>query len=188
MEEMEIVKFVCATGYGGLKDAVFHNFEDCQSFTVVEIAGQEIKDVKIFPNRAIGIDRKMQTIQFVIHLFPDVIVAGNFEEQSKNMFSKANIKTFINSGVVEEALYRLLSERKESNNLITEHKMSSHEILSTRNENRSVYSTGDKKEGLENLGREESLAILKRKEEYLLRELAKIKQRIKELEPDVQDK
>ena len=182
---MEVVKLICATGYGGLRDKIFQSFEDCQSFTMIKMAGREIRDVKIFPNRAIGIDRKMQTIQFIIQLFPDIVVAGNFEEQSKNMFSKANIKTFISFELVEEAICKVIVEQKESDDFIKEQKTTRHEFLSSQIENSEVYPDGGKKDGLEHLSREDFLAILKRKEEFLLSGLDKIRRRIKELESDV---
>jgi len=101
-----------ATNKGGLDDAVSLVFGRCQTFTIVDVDGKEIKNATILPNQyASGVSGVgIQAGQFVVQQGAKVAIAGNFGPNVSAVLSQAGVEIIIAQGNVEDVIKKYLNK------------------------------------------------------------------------------
>lgn len=104
-----------ATSKGGLDDSISPIFGRCQTFTIVEVNGKEIRDAKILPNRyASGISGVgIQAGQFIVQQGAKVAIAGNFGPNVSAVLSQAGVEMIVAQGNVKDTIKKYLNKDLE---------------------------------------------------------------------------
>jgi len=92
-----------ATNKGGLDDSISPIFGRCQTFTIVEVNGKEIRDAKILPNQyASGVSGVgIQAGQFIVQQGIRAVIAGNFGPNVSAVLSQAGVEMIVAQGNVD---------------------------------------------------------------------------------------
>lgn len=113
---------VATQGKGGLEDIVSSVFGRAQSFTIVEVEGEEIKDVKTYTNPAANAFRGagIQAAQFVAEKNVNVVIAGNIGPNALTALQQSGIQTVTSfAGVkVKDAIKAFLNNINQVKNKI----------------------------------------------------------------------
>lgn len=105
------MKIVVATTEGGLDDQVSPVFGRAQTFTVVEVEGEEIKGASVIQNPYVNAPggAGIQAAQLVANEGPDSVIAGNFGPNVAGVLSQAGIEMYTAGGIsVREAVRKYL--------------------------------------------------------------------------------
>lgn len=116
---------VATSGEGGLGDIVSPVFGRCPIFTIVDIEGKDINNVKVVQNQyasgtgGVGI----QVAQFAVNEKVNVVMAGNFGPNASTVLMQAKIEAIqISNITVKEAVTKYLNKElptTQQNPLIT---------------------------------------------------------------------
>ncbi|MCD6447906.1 MAG: NifB/NifX family molybdenum-iron cluster-binding protein [Thermoplasmata archaeon] len=104
------MKIVVATNTGGLEDSVSPVFGRCQTFTVVEAEGNEIKRTEVIPNQfaAAVHGAGIQAAQWVASQGAKAVIAGNFGPNVTNILQQAGVEMVVAQGIVREVVEKYL--------------------------------------------------------------------------------
>ncbi|MEM2990581.1 MAG: NifB/NifX family molybdenum-iron cluster-binding protein, partial [Halobacteria archaeon] len=104
-------KIIAATTKGGLEDAISPVFGRCQTFTVMEVSGGEIKNVKIISNPYIAAmgGAGIQAAQLAINEGANVAIAGSFGPNAYGLLAQAGVETVQAQGIVRDVIKKYLS-------------------------------------------------------------------------------
>ncbi|WP_087035428.1 NifB/NifX family molybdenum-iron cluster-binding protein [Thermococcus litoralis] len=88
------MRIAVATVNGGLDEFVNQHFGRTPTFTIVDIEGGEIKNVRVVPNPGASAPRGagVQAAQFCINEGVDVVIAGQFGPNSAQVLEASGIK------------------------------------------------------------------------------------------------
>ena len=95
---------------GGLNDIVYDKFGRAPTFTIVEVEGNNVRNVKVVknPGYTASSGAGVKAVQKLVDENVDVVVSGNFGPNSLVALQEIGIKTVSLSGIrVEEALKRI---------------------------------------------------------------------------------
>lgn len=101
-----------ATNKGGLDDTISPVFGRCQTFTIIEVDGEDIKDVSILPNQyASGVSGVgIQAGQFIAQQGVKVVIAGNFGPNVSAVLSQAGIEMIVAQGKVGDVVRKYINK------------------------------------------------------------------------------
>lgn len=106
-----MAKIAVSSNQGGLEDQVSSVFGRCQTFTLVEAEGNQIKDSEIVQNQYAN-ERSGAGIQaagFIANQGVEAIIASNFGPNVTSVFNEADIKMAPASGMsVRDAVQKYL--------------------------------------------------------------------------------
>ena len=104
------MKIIVATNTGGLEDSVSPVFGRCQTFTVVDAEGNEIKRAKVVPNQfaAAVHGAGIQAAQWVANQGAKAVIAGNFGPNVMRILQQAGVEMVVSHGVVREVVEKYL--------------------------------------------------------------------------------
>jgi len=104
------MKIVVATNTGGLEDSVSPVFGRCQTFTVVEAEGKEIKRAEVVPNQfaAAVHGAGIQAAQWVASQGAKAVIAGNFGPNVTNILQQAGVEMVVAQGIVRDVVEKYL--------------------------------------------------------------------------------
>lgn len=105
------MRIVVATTEGGLDDQVSPVFGRAQTFTIVEVEGEEIKGASVIQNPYVNAPggAGIQAAQLVASEGPEAVLAGNFGPNVAGVLSQAGIEMYLAGGIsVEEAVHKYL--------------------------------------------------------------------------------
>jgi len=104
------MKIIVATNKGGLEDDVSPVFGRCQTFTIVEAEGNEIKNVEIVPNQfsAAVHGAGIQAGQWIVSQKAKAVIAGNFGPNVTAILQQAGIEMIMAQGKVKDAVEKYL--------------------------------------------------------------------------------
>ncbi len=105
------MKIAIATEIGGLEDRVSMVFGRAKTFTIVEIEGNEIKNVTVKGNPGFEIDRGagISTAQFLVNEKVERVIAGNIGPNASNILTTAGIIFYSMPGVlVRDAIDKII--------------------------------------------------------------------------------
>ena len=105
------MRILVATNIGGLDDNISPVFSRCQTFTIIETDGKEIKDIKIIPNQFMNAvhGAGVQVGQFITSQGINVAIAGNFGPNVASILSQAGIEMITAQGKVRDVVEKYLS-------------------------------------------------------------------------------
>ncbi len=101
------MKIAIATNTGGLDDTVSQVFARAPTFTIAEIEGGEIKDVRVIQNpaAAAGGGAGIQAAQILINEGVHAVIAGNFGPNASGLLAQTGISMISAPGTrVEDAV------------------------------------------------------------------------------------
>ncbi|MBC7128121.1 MAG: dinitrogenase iron-molybdenum cofactor [Thermoplasmatales archaeon] len=100
------MKILIATNAGGLEDNVSPVFGRSPTYTIVEVEGKEIKNVRVIPNQFASAihGAGVQAGQLAVSEGAKVAIAGNFGPNVANILRSAGIEMVIFNGKVREAI------------------------------------------------------------------------------------
>lgn len=106
------MKIVVATTKGGLEDNVSPVFGRCQTFTIVDVEGKEIKNAEIVPNSYAGAmsGAGIQAGQFAVSKGANVVIAGNYGPNVSMVLSQANVEMIPAQGKVDDVIKKYLNK------------------------------------------------------------------------------
>jgi predicted Fe-Mo cluster-binding NifX family protein len=109
------MKIIIATNAGGLEDNVSSVFGRSPSYTIVEVEGKEIKNVRVIPNQFASSlhGAGVQAGQFAVNEGAKVAIAGNFGPNVANILRSAGIEMIIFNGKVKEAVENYIKRGDE---------------------------------------------------------------------------
>lgn len=101
-----------ATTNGGLDDTVSPVFGRCQTFTFVEVKGEEIKDTNVIQNQYAGgvSGVGIQAGQFIVQQGATAAIAGNFGPNVSAVLSQAGVEMIFAQGNVRDILEKYLNK------------------------------------------------------------------------------
>lgn len=104
------MKIIVATNRGGLEDDVSPVFGRCQTFTIIEAEGNEIKNVEVLPNQFSSAihGAGVQTGQWVVSQGAKAVIAGNFGPNVTAVLQQAGIEMITAQGNVKDVVERYL--------------------------------------------------------------------------------
>jgi len=104
------MKIIVATNKGGLEDDVSPVFGRCQTFTIVEVEGNEIKNVEVTPNQFTSAihGAGIQTGQWVVSQRAKAVIAGNFGPNVTAILQQAGVEMVVAQGKVKDAVEKYL--------------------------------------------------------------------------------
>ncbi len=104
------MKIIVATNKGGLGDSVSGVFGRCQTFTIVEAEGGEIKGAEVVPNQfsAAVHGAGIQAAQWVANQGAKAVIAGNFGPNAAGILQQAGVETVVAQGIVREVVEKYL--------------------------------------------------------------------------------
>jgi predicted Fe-Mo cluster-binding NifX family protein len=112
------MKIAVATNKGGLEDMVSPVFGRCQTYTLVECEGGEIKKTEAMANpgfTAAG-GAGIQAAQYVGGLKPEAVIAGNFGPNAAAVLTQMGVKMVQAQGNAGEAVLKYMKgELKPTN-------------------------------------------------------------------------
>lgn len=102
------MKVCVATNQGGLKDQLSQFFGRCQTFTFVEVEGEDIKDTNVIQNQFASArgGAGIQAAQLVVNEGAEVVIAGNFGPNAFSILNQGGVKTIATQGGVRDAVMR----------------------------------------------------------------------------------
>ena len=106
------MKIYIATTTGGLEDQVAPVFGRCQSFTIVEVDGNEIINTEILENTAYSAPggAGIQTAQTIANRGCNAIIAGNYGPNAFPILSQSKVNVVTAQGVtVKDAVFKYLN-------------------------------------------------------------------------------
>lgn len=105
------MRILVATNLGGLDDMVSPVFARCQTFTLIETDGKEIKDAKVIPNQFINAvhGAGIQVGQYLISQGINVAIAGNFGPNVSSILMQSGIETISAQGKVRDVVEKYLN-------------------------------------------------------------------------------
>ena len=104
------MKIIVATNRGGLEDDVSPVFGRCQTFTIIEAEGSEIKNVEVVPNQFANAvhGAGIQAGQWVVSQKAKAVIAGNFGPNVSSILQQAGIEMIVAQGKVKEVVEKYL--------------------------------------------------------------------------------
>jgi len=110
------MKIIVATNRGGLEDDVSPVFGRCQTFTIIEAEGSEIKNVEVVPNQfAYAVHGAgIQAGQWVVSQKAKAVIAGNFGPNVSSILQQAGIEMIVAQGKVKEVVEKYLRGKLRS--------------------------------------------------------------------------
>lgn len=104
------MKIIVATNRGGLEDDVSPVFGRCQTFTIIEAEGSEIKNVEVVPNQFANAvhGAGIQVGQWVVGQKAKAVIAGNFGPNVSSILQQAGIEMIVAQGKVKEVVEKYL--------------------------------------------------------------------------------
>jgi len=104
------MKIIVATNKGGLEDNVSPVFGRCQTFTIIEAEGSEIKNVEVVPNQFANAvhGAGIQTAQWVVSQGAKAVIAGNFGPNVTAILQQAGVEMITAQGNVKEVVEKYL--------------------------------------------------------------------------------
>ncbi len=104
------MKIIVATNKGGLEDDVSPVFGRCQTFTIVEVDGNEIKNVEVTPNQFASAvhGAGIQAGQWIVSQKAKAVIAGNFGPNVTAILQQAGIEMVVTQGKVKDAVEKYL--------------------------------------------------------------------------------
>jgi len=104
------MKIIVATNRGGLEDDVSPVFGRCQTFTIIEAEGNEIKNVEVVPNQFASAvhGAGIQTGQWVVSQGAKAVIAGNFGPNVTAILQQAGVEMITAQGKVKDVVERYL--------------------------------------------------------------------------------
>lgn len=104
------MKIIVATNRGGLEDDVSPVFGRCQTFTIIEAEGSEIKNVEVVPNQFANAvhGAGIQAGQWVVSQKAKAVIAGNFGPNVSSILQQAGIEMIVAQGNVKEVVEKYL--------------------------------------------------------------------------------
>ena len=104
------MKVAVATMSGGLDDMVSPVFGRCQTFTLVECEGKEIKDAKVAENKSFNAagGAGVQAAQFVAGEKAKAVISGNFGPNASAVLSSSEVEMIQAQGNVREVVEKYL--------------------------------------------------------------------------------
>ncbi len=104
------MKIIVATNRGGLEDDVSPVFGRCQTFTIIEAEGSEIKNVEVVPNQFANAvhGAGIQAGQWVVNQKAKAVIAGNFGPNVSSILQQAGIEMIVAQGKVKEVVEKYL--------------------------------------------------------------------------------
>ena len=105
------MRILVATNLGGLDDMISPVFATCQTFTLIETDGKEIKDVKVIPNQFINAihGAGIQVGQYLISQGINVAIAGNFGPNVSSILMQSGIEAISAQGKVRDVVEKYLN-------------------------------------------------------------------------------
>lgn len=100
------MKILVATNAGGLEDSVSPVFGRCQSYTIVEVDEDEIKNIEIVQNQFANAvhGAGIQAGQFVVGKGVKAVIAGNFGPNVASILQQAGIEMILSQGKVKDVI------------------------------------------------------------------------------------
>lgn len=110
------MKIAVATNAGGLEDSVSSVFGRCQSYTIIEADGHEIKNVEVLPNQFASAvhGAGIQAGQFVAGQGVKAVISGNFGPNVAAIFQQSGIDTVVAQGTVKDVVERYVKGELKS--------------------------------------------------------------------------
>lgn len=105
-------KVVVATQKGGLDDQVSPVFGRCQTYTIVEIEGDEVKGAEVVQNQYANAmsGAGIQAAGFVANQGADAVISGNFGPNVASVLNQSGVDMIQSSGgSVKEAVQKYLN-------------------------------------------------------------------------------
>jgi len=104
------MKIIVATNRGGLEDDVSPVFGGCQTFTIIEAEGSEIKNVEVVPNQFANAvhGAGIQAGQWVVSQKAKAVIAVNFGPNVSSILQQAGIEMIVAQGNVKEVVEKYL--------------------------------------------------------------------------------
>lgn len=105
------MRILVATNLGGLDDMISPVFARCQTFTLVETDGKEIKNVEVIPNQFMNAvhGAGIQVGQYLISQGINVAIAGNFGPNVSSILMQSGIETISAQGKVRDVIEKYLN-------------------------------------------------------------------------------
>ena len=104
------MRILVATNVGGLDDNVSMVFSRAPTFTIIEVEGNEIKNVNVMPNQFANAvhGAGIQVAQFIASQGIDVVIGGNFGPNVSSILSQYGIQMISAQGRVREVVEKFL--------------------------------------------------------------------------------
>jgi len=105
------MRIAVATERGGLDDRVSDFFGRAPNFTIVEIEGEEIRDVRVIENSSVNFQSGagIQAAQMLVNERIEAVIAGRFGPNVSSIFSQNGVRMISMSGIsVEEAVRKVM--------------------------------------------------------------------------------
>ncbi len=104
------MKIIVATNKGGLEDDVSPVFGRCQTFTIVEVEGNEIKNVEVTPNQFASAvhGAGIQAAQWIVSQKAKAVIAGNFGPNVTAILQQAGVEMVVAQEKVKDAVEKYL--------------------------------------------------------------------------------
>lgn len=111
------MKIIVATNKGGLDDDVSPVFGRCQTFTIVEAEGKEIKNVEVLPNQFASAvhGAGIQTGQWIASQGVNAVIAGNFGPNVSAILQQAGVEMVVAQGKVKDVIEKYLRGELKGN-------------------------------------------------------------------------
>jgi len=105
------LKIAVSTSKGGLADSVCPVFGRCLTFTIVEVEGNEIGEVKVVENPGViaGGGAGIAAAQEVVNLGASFLITGNCGPNAMGVLGKTGVKVYVSSGTVEKSIKDFLA-------------------------------------------------------------------------------
>lgn len=111
------MKIIVATNKGGLEDGVSPVLGRCQTFTIVEVEGNEIKNVEITPNQFASAvhGAGIQAGQWIVSQKAKAVIAGNFGPNVTVILQQAGVEMVVAQGKVKDVVEKYLKGELRGN-------------------------------------------------------------------------
>lgn len=110
------MKIIVATNKGGLDDNISPVFSRCQTFTIVEVEGNEIKSAKAIPNQFASAihGAGIQAGQWAVSQNAKAVIAGNFGPNVSAILQRASVEVIVAQGKVKDVVEKYLKGELKS--------------------------------------------------------------------------
>ncbi|MFH1471147.1 MAG: NifB/NifX family molybdenum-iron cluster-binding protein [Candidatus Micrarchaeota archaeon] len=105
------MRIAVSTSKGGLGDSVCPVFGRCPTFTVVEVEGETMGEVKVVqnPGSVAGGGAGIAAAQEIVNLGASSLITGNCGPNATGVLARAGVKVYASSGTVEQSIKDFLA-------------------------------------------------------------------------------
>jgi len=109
------MKIAISSKTKSIKGEISDVFGRCPYFVIVEIKGNEMKEIEVIENKSIDQagGAGVSTSQLVAEKGVEAVITGNVGPRALDIFKQFNIKVYLGKGKIEEEVRKLMEGKLE---------------------------------------------------------------------------